>query len=169
MATHDQINFLYHNPQMPLRSKLLSPQGQLQAAARKGSKKYVKRSHQGPHVSALQQSLNRLRTAGYGWVYPTGAKVFPSWRVVSVKGEFDQHTYAALKGFQDWANRFNRANAHHVGVTYGGAPGTRAYKKEYYSVRERIKPDGIAGPVTLNALDETLRTFTRQEKREGKR
>ena len=135
----------------------------------KGQQEIRVTRQQGPYVSALQKALNRLRTTGYGWIYPTGAKVYPSWGLVSEKGEFDQKTYTSLKGFQDWANRFNRAIAHDVGIKYGGAPRTRAYKKEYYGVRERIKPDGIAGPVTLTALDEVLGRFRYNEKREGKR
>ena len=144
--------------QNPLISDLFFSRPRLQEAARTGSKKYVRKGEEGLHIVALQQALNRLRTKkSVGYTSPSGIRCYPNWGLVDDDGKFGEKTFTALKAFQNWSNRENRAHTQDL-AEIGFTPGTLKYKKEYNSLRNRVKRDGIAGPVTLVRLDGAIVT-----------
>ena len=120
-----------------LRSGLLSPHRRLQQAATKGSKQYVKRGEEGPHIRALQKALNRALHFNR-----------KRWAQLDTDGDFGSKTFAALKACQDFLNRRDRKFA----LSYARDDATN-FKLRYNQHRTRIKSDGIAGPATLKALD----------------
>ena len=146
----------------------ISRNARLQQSAKPGSKDYIRKGHEGPHVRVLQKTLNIIRTAGWGYYNPRNKYVRPIWPYLSLNGQFDSSMKRVVERYQVWGNHMDRWTSHKW-ASVDGPVGSRAYKKSYHKARIRLARDGIVGPKTLQSLDLLLMFIKIWDEAETKR